>query len=94
MLILTEEDITTKDGRILSPKQLKCLYRYSRLDLGKTLRYIQDNNYKEISKAIGTYLANVIKYSQKHIRRCECDRGFDDDPFYEYHCPYSEGDLC
>ena len=42
---------------------------------------VNNMTYKEVSNKI-----DIILHSG--------DRGFDDDPFYDYNCPYSEGDLC
>lgn len=59
---VAKDDITSKDGRVLSQKQTNCLYNYFDLDLDITLKYIKDNNYNEISKTIGEALSNRQQY--------------------------------
>lgn len=86
---LTKEDVTTKDSKVLSAKQVKCLYHYFDLNVNETLQYIHNNDYKEVSKTIGSIIREWSEASQG-----KGDRGFDDEPFHDYYYPYSEGDLC
>ncbi len=64
---VTEEDITSKDGRVLSQKQANYLYNYFDLDIETALKYIKDNNYNEISKTIGEALKQVKPYYNEHL---------------------------
>lgn len=56
---VSKEDVTTQDGRVLSQKQANCLYNYFDLNFNQTLKYIQNNNYDEISKTIGKALEEL-----------------------------------
>ena len=58
---VTKEDITTKDGHILTQKQANCLYNYFELDKTKTLEYIQSHNYSEVSNFIGQAISEWRK---------------------------------
>lgn len=58
---VTKEDITTKDGHLLTQKQANCLYNYFDLDQNQTLEYIQSHNYSEISKFIGQAISEWKK---------------------------------
>ncbi len=80
-IILNEDDFITKDNKSLSRKQIIILCK-------NNIFNVNNMSYKEVSNKIGAIL-NKINSS-----RVEGDRGFDDDPFYDYNCPYSEGDLC
>ena len=74
-------DYTTKDNKCLSYKQIIILCR-------NKIFNVNNMTYEEVSNKIGAILNKINKpYS-------EGDRGFDDDPYYDYNCPYSEGDLC
>lgn len=57
---VSKKDIITKDGRVLSQKQVNCLYNYFDLDLDITLDFIKNNNYKEISDTIRKALENRV----------------------------------
>ncbi len=67
---LTKEDITTKDSKVLSAKQVKCLYHYFDLNVNETLRYIHNNDYKEISRTIGDIIHEWSEISQDEGDLC------------------------
>lgn len=58
---VTKEDITTKDGHILTQRQANCLYNYFDLDKNQTLEYIQLHNYSEVSEFIGQAISEWKK---------------------------------
>jgi hypothetical protein len=58
---VAKEDITSKDGRVLSQKQANCLFNYFDFDKRKTLNYIQTHTYKELSDDIGEILIEKDK---------------------------------
>jgi len=92
---VTKEDITSKDGRVLSQKQANCLFNYFDFNERKTLNCIQTSTYKEICAFIGEILEEFKKKIKWYKNsQGKGDRGFDDDPYYDYNCPYSESDLC
>jgi hypothetical protein len=56
---VAKEDITSQDGKVLSQKQVTCLYNYFNLNIKDTLYYIKNSNYKEISDKIGEILKEL-----------------------------------
>ena len=67
---VTKEDITSKDGRVLSQKQASCLYNYFDLDVEETVYYIKTHTYNEISKTIKKALENREPNYNPHYEDC------------------------
>lgn len=61
---VTKDDITSKDGRVLSQKQANCLYTYFNLNIKDTLYYIKNSDYKEISDKIEEILKELKSKSE------------------------------
>ena len=55
---ISYKDLSTKDGKILSPKQWICLFKYFDSDLGITKDFIKNSTYDEISHKIKIALQN------------------------------------
>lgn len=80
-IILNDDDYITKDNKSLSHKQIIILCK-------NNIFNVNDMTYEEVSNKIGDILNKINR------NKVNGDRGFDDDPYYDYNCPYSEGDLC
>lgn len=67
---VSKKDIITKDGRMLSQKQVNCLYNHFDLDLDITLDFIKNNNYSKISNEIRKALESIKPYYNPDYEDC------------------------